>query len=202
MLSSIYRLGTGGGPGLPGTRGGGPGGARDEGGGGPGGARDEGGNLGGGGSAGLLSSLVGVEAPLPPSLSSVSESDDSDDSDSDSSSSFVSSSSLVGECLLVFSRMVTRPLSTDPRGARSMSGMSGSTGGSGGLVGAGVASPEAVARLSEDRDSGMSVSRSGSGGAENRSENPPPDLASCGSSFFASSFSAGAGSGFVSGSGD
>ena len=130
---------------------------------------------------------MGVEAPLPPSLSSVSESDDSDDSDSDSSSSFVSSSSLVGECcLLVFSRMVTRPLSTDPRGPRSMSGRSGSTGGSGGLVGAGVASPEAVARLSEDRDRGMSVSRSGSGGAENRSENPPPDLASCGCSFFSS----------------
>ena len=89
-----------------------------------------GGSLGGGGRHGLLSSLVGVEAPLPPSLSSVSESDDSEDSDSDSSFSFPSACS-VSSCLLVFSRMVTRPLSTDPLGARS-TGWSGSTGGRGG----------------------------------------------------------------------
>ena len=56
----------------------------------------------------------------------------------------------------------------------------GSTGGSGGLVGAGVASPDAVARLSEERERGMSVARSGSGGAENRSENPPPDFGTSG----------------------
>ena len=59
---------------------------------------------------------------------------------------------------------------------------SGSTEGSGGLVGAGVASPDAVARLSEERDRGMSVARSGSGGAENKSENPPPDFGTSGAS--------------------
>ena len=48
--------------------------------------------------------------------------------------------------------------------------------GSGGLVGAGVASPDAVkdTRLSMEREMGISMAMSGSGGAENRSEKPPP----------------------------
>ena len=109
-----------------------------------------------------MSSLVGVEFPL-----SVSDSE-SLDSLSDSAG---------GEAAL--GRL--RPLSTEPRGARSTPS-SGSTEGSGGRVGAGVASPEAMARLSEDSERGMSVARSGSGGAENRSENPPPDLGTAGAS--------------------
>ena len=79
ILISFYRFGTGGGgppEGLPGTRGGGPGGGRA---GAPGG-RD--GTLGAGGAlVGLtsLSSFVGVEAPLPLSVSeSVELSDDSE----------------------------------------------------------------------------------------------------------------------------
>ena len=104
-----------------------------------------------------MSSLVGVEFPL---------------SDSDSESLDSLSDSAGGEAGLG----TLRPLSTEPRGARSTP-ISGSTEGRGGRVGAGVASPEAVARLSEERERGMSVARSGSGGAENRSEKPPPDLA-------------------------
>ena len=75
--------------------------------------------------------------------------------------------------------------------------------GSGGRVGAGVASPEpAVARLSDDNDRGMSVARSGSGGAENRSEKPPPDLAGVCSTAGAGSFSgSGAGEGGLAGGG-
>ncbi len=48
--------------------------------------------------------------------------------------------------------------------------------GSGGFVGAGVASPDVTAptliKLSEDSEMGMSIARSGSDGAENRSEKP------------------------------
>ena len=45
--------------------------------------------------------------------------------------------------------------------------------GRGGFVGAGVASPEAnITRLPLDRDIGMSASKSGSGGAQKRSEKP------------------------------
>ena len=46
------------------------------------------------------------------------------------------------------------------------------------MVGAGVASPEAVkeTRLSIDSEIGISEAISGSGGAENKSEKPPPVL--------------------------
>ena len=75
--------------------------------------------------------------------------------------------------------------------------------GRGGLVGAGVASPEPmVARLSDDNDNGMSVARSGSGGAENRSEKPPPDLTGGASCAGLVSFSgSGAGEGGLAGGG-
>ena len=50
--------------------------------------------------------------------------------------------------------------------------------GSGGLVWAGVASPDAVneTRLSIESERGISIAMSGSGGAENKSEKPPPIL--------------------------
>jgi hypothetical protein len=62
--------------------------------------------------------------------------------------------------------------------------------GRGGLVGAGVASPEAVkeTRLSIESEIGISEAMSGSGGAENKSEKPPPVLGTsdigCGSASF------------------
>ena len=114
-----------------------------------------------------LSSLVGVEFPLS-------------DSESVSVSLLSLSDSASGEAAL--GRLET--LSKERRGSRSTPSGStvGSTEGSGGLVGAGVASPDAVARLSEERERGMSVARSGSGGAENRSENPPPDFGTSGAS--------------------
>ena len=123
-----------------------------------------------------FSSFVGVEAPLPLSVSESEE--EAEDSESES----VGGGDLCG----AMTSVMLQPLSTEPLGGRSI-GISGSTVGSGGRVGAGVASPEAVARLSEDRDNGTSISRSGSGGAENRSENPPPDLT--GGSDLQSSFS-------------
>ena len=121
-----------------------------------------------------LSSLVGVEFPLS-------------DSESVSVSLLSLSDSATGDAALGRLQM----LSMELRGAMSTS--VGSTGGSGGLVGAGVASPEAVARLSDERERGMSVARSGSGGAENRSENPPPDFGTSGTSSVAGGAGAGGG---------
>ena len=50
--------------------------------------------------------------------------------------------------------------------------------GRGGLVGAGVASPDAVneTRLSTESERGISMASSRSGGAQNKSEKPPPVL--------------------------
>jgi len=53
-----------------------------------------------------------------------------------------------------------------------VAGVAGDKGGRGAAVGAGVASPEAVTRLPEEREIGMSTGRSGSGGRAKRSENP------------------------------
>lgn len=177
-------------------RGGVPGGGRAGGpGGGPGNGREGGvglvGSLGGEVGAGAwwclvsLSSLVGVESPLSLSESvSVSLLDLSDEAS--------------GEAALGRLGRLESP-SKERRGARSTPGSASasavrSTGGSGGLVGAGVASPDAVARLSEERERGMSVARSGSGGAENRSEKPPPDFPTSGASWDAAE-GAGAGGG-------
>ena len=135
-----------------------------------------------------FSSFVGVEAPLPLSVSEHVE--ESEDSESESGG-------VGGDLCGAMTSATLHPLSTEPRGGRSI-GISGSTVGSGGRVGAGVASPEAVARLSDDKDRGTSMSRSGSGGAENRSENPPPVLT--GGADLLSSFS-GSGGGDSTGSG-
>ena len=121
--------------------------------------------------------MVGVEAPL--SDSSLSESEDSEvsvsESASDTGSGFGGSFRGGGDVVFVVGTVSATGERSSTASASRLT-VSGSRAGSGGLVGAGVASPEARARLSEDRDSGMSVPRSGSGGAENRSENPPPDL--------------------------
>jgi len=167
---SFYLLGTGGGGppvGLLGNLGGGPVGGLT--GGGPGGGLEGGNSLGGGllGTVGGfdLSLFVGVELPLSVSVLGVF------------CGAFLAATVIEG-----FSTGGDVGLVSVADGGE-VTFASNSIGysmlppvGKGGLVGAGVASPDAVKeiRLSIEREIGMSESMSGSGGAENKSENPPP----------------------------
>ena len=104
--------------------------------------------------------MVGVESPL-----SVSE----------LSGEVEGSGEMGGEAATT--RGPPCPESMEARAARLGSPLSSPGSGRAGRVGAGVASPEQVSD-SADSEIGMSVTRSGSrsGGAEKRSEKPPPDL--------------------------